>query len=269
MAGRCQVTWLRLALADYLALRRALGYRLCRPGKALEAFVEFMECQGAPFITTALASRWARLPARVHPATWAGRLGLVRRFARHCQAVEPRNEVPPDGLLASRRPRRPPYIWSDDEIQALLAAARRLSSPHGLRPLTYETFFGLVSATGLRISEALGLEDTDVDRSDAVLTIRNTKFGKTRLVPVHRSTCEALRRYGEERDRRVPSRGRTAAFFMTERSPRLSESAVRYVFRELRADIGYSASDGRRRPRIHDLRHYSVLRIIPSPHVVH
>lgn len=248
------MTPLRRMLGQYLALRRALGYRLYRPGKALEGFVSFAEQEGSKVITTALALRWACLPEHVDPATWASRLGLVRRFARYCRTVDPRTEVPPDGMLPHVYRRKLPYIWSRIEIHGLLEATGRMRSPRGLRALTYETLFGLIAGAGLRINEALHLDNFDVDWTAGVLTIRNTKFGKTRYVPVHPSTIAALRHYTQTRDRIVPTRDPTA-FFVTEHGPRLSESAVRFVYSQIRSKLPFHNREGQRRPRIHDLRH--------------
>ena len=245
---------IRRMLGQYLALRRALGFRLYRPGKALEGFVTFTELEGGKVITTALALRWARLPERVEPAAWAGRLGLVRRFACYCRTVDPRTEVPPYGLLPHVYRRKPPYIWSRAQIQALLEAARRMRSRRGLRALTYETLFGLIAGAGLRINEALHLDNPDVDWASGVLTIRNTKFGKTRYVPVHPSTVTALQHYARARNRLVPNRN-LAAYFVTEHGSRLSESAVRFVYPRLCRKIQFHKRDSQRFPRIHDLRH--------------
>lgn len=245
---------LRRALGQYLIVRRALGYRLLRQGKALESFVSFAECERVTVITTDLARRWAQLPERVDPATWTGRLGTVRQFARYCYSVDPRTEIPPTGLLPHRFRRKPPYLWSRAEIEALLVAARAIPSPLGLRSLTYETLFGLLSATGLRINEALHLHRDDIDWTTGILTIRHAKFGKTRYVPLHRSTVQALHRYAEARDRLAPARGQ-ASYFITEQGARLSESAVRHIFARLLTTVPYERRPGRRRPRIHDLRH--------------
>lgn len=253
------MTPLRHALQEYLELRRTLGFELYRPGKALENFVTYAEREGATVITTDLALRWAREPTDVHPATWAERLAGVRRFARHCKATEVRTEIPPDDLLQHRRQRRRPSLWSAVQIQDLLAAVRHLDSPRNLRAQTYETFFGLLAVTGMRFSEARGLDSADCDltRRTPVLTIRDTKFGKTRYVPVHRSTGVALQRYAEARDHAVPKR-RTDAVFVTERGTRISESAVRRLFQRVRP----SAESGSPRPRIHDLRHSFAVRTL-------
>jgi len=254
---------LRDALTDYLNMRRALGYELYRSGKALENFVHFAEKEGVTVITTDLALRWAKAPAHSKPTTWASRLALVRRFARYCTAIDPRTEIPPDGLLPHRYRRRRPYVYKDEEIRRLLLAARRVPSKQGLRSLTYETLFGLLASTGLRIGEALGLDDSDIDLDSGVLTIRNTKFGKTRYVPVHRSTGRALSHYARQRDCRAPKR-ESPAYFVTESGTRLSANAVRRMFLRLLRKAGIHTSQGCPRPRIHDLRHrfavYTLLR---------
>jgi integrase/recombinase XerD len=245
---------LRMALHDYLSMRRALGFHLFRPGQALWRFVEYAETQRASVITTALALRWARLPEKAAPSTWATRLALVRRFARYCQTIDARTEVPPEGLLPDRLRRKPPHIWSRIEVQTLLTGARRMRSPLGLRGLTYHTFFGLIAGTGLRISEALHLDNSDVDWGSGVLTVRDTKFGKTRLVPVHPTALTALRAYAFKRDQLVVNRDRNA-YFVIEGGGRLSQGAVRYVYSRLRKTIPFKCLMGLRRPRIHDLRH--------------
>jgi integrase len=249
---------LRTALEEYLALRRGFGVALRTPGGLLRGFVAAVEAAGSDVITRDLALRWAMSPAMAQPATWAWRLGIVRRFATWRQAEDPRTEVPPAGLLPHRYHRRRPHVYSDDEIARLLATARRLPSPRGLRALTYTTLFGLLAATGLRISEALDLDRADVRFDDALLTIRRTKFGKSRLVPVHASTADALRRYDAARDRVHPSPA-TPAFFVSERGRRLTDDSARHTFALVSRRAGLRPqTPGRRHgrgPRLHDLRH--------------
>ena len=176
---------LRQAVQEYLTLRRSLGFKLSKPGKLLPAFVKFMEQHRASFITTKLALAWAQQPSTVQPAEWAYRLSVVRSFARHRSATDPRTQIPPDGLLPYRPKRARPYLYSTKEIQGLLRAALSLPARGSLRPWTYHCLFGLLSVTGLRLGEALNLELQDVDLQAGVLTIRNAKFGKTRLIPIH------------------------------------------------------------------------------------
>lgn len=186
---------LRDGLETYLALRRGLGTELRGPRARLHHFVEFLEREGVGVITAELALRWATSPSGVSSATWAQRLGDVRRFATWLSAEDPRTEVPSPALLPERWWRRPPYIYSDTEVAHILREAARLPSPLGLRAQTYETLFGLLATTGLRLGEALGLDRDDVDLRSGILAVRRAKLGKSRFVPVHDSTCRALRRY--------------------------------------------------------------------------
>ena len=252
------MTKLRKALEGYLSLRRGLGTELLRPGAHLHRFVEFMEREGEGVITTELALRWAMTPANASPATHALRLADVRRFAAWLSATDPRTEIPPQGLLPHRYRRRPPYIYSDEEVAQIVRRAARLGSPLGLRARTFATLFGLLAATGLRLSEALHLDRDDVDLYAGVLAIRRTKFGKSRFVPIHDSTRAALRRYAQHRDRLLPHPA-LPAFFLNERGCRLNPCSARYNFAIVSRAVGLRApSPGRRHgrgPRLHDLRH--------------
>jgi integrase len=249
---------LHRALDEYVAIRRTLGFTLRLPACLLRSFVAFVERSGGSFITTDLALRWATQSPAVQPATWTCRLGIVRRFAAWRRASDPRAEVPPEGLLTHRYRRKPPHRYRDDEVVRIVRAARALPSARGLRGRTYATLFGLLAATGLRLSEGLHLDRGDVDLVQSLLVIRRTKFGKSRLVPVHRSTRDALRAYADARDRIVP-RPATAAFFLSERATRITEWSARYTFAAVSRTVGVRASAGGRRhgrgPRLHDLRH--------------
>jgi len=245
---------LRTAVDEYLALRRGLGFSLRLPGAMLRHFAAFLEREGAPYITRELALRWAQQPAHAQPSTWASRLSTVRRFAQFWSASDPRTEVPPLGLLPHRDRRTPPYIYTADEIRRLIAVARQLPSATGLRPATYATLLGLLAVTGLRISEALALNRGDVNWADGVLTIRRTKFGKSRLVPVHPSTRRALGRYSRRRDRVYP-KPTTESVLVSERGTRLTEWTVRWTFNRLSRRIGLRGPADRRGPRLHDFRH--------------
>jgi integrase/recombinase XerD len=178
---------LRRAVQEYLCMRRALGFKLKKDGDSLLDFVKFMEQCRAPYITHALALAWAQQPRNVQPAHWAQRLGHVRVFARHRSATDPRTEIPPPGLLPFRPKRARPYLYSNQEIVSLLRAALKMSYRYQrgeLRPWVYYCLFGLLSVSGLRLSEARNLELQDIDLQAGVLTIRGAKFGKTRLVPI-------------------------------------------------------------------------------------
>ena len=245
---------LRQALEEYLAMRRALGFKLRLAGAALHRFVSFLEQESADFITVDLALRWARQPARAQPPQWANRLAMVRRFAQYRSATDPRTEIPAQQLLPHRYPRRAPYIYQDDEIDRLLQAARELPSKTGLRAAIYEIYLGLLVVTGMRMSEAIQLDQRDVDLSQDILHIRRTKFGKSRYVPIHPTTRDALRKYQCLRDRIYP-RAKTASFLISEQGNRLGEFSVRATFIKLSHQIGLRSPGDRRGPRLHDFRH--------------
>ncbi len=249
---------LRDALADYVAIRRALGTQLREPAVALGHFVEFLEREGSTFITTELAVHWAKQPVGVQPATWARRLTAVRQFAAWLSASDPRTEIPPRRLLDARHRRNKPHIYTDQEIAQLMAEAARLPSPLGLRSLTYITLIGLLAATGLRPGEALALDVPDVDLQNGVLAIRQTKFGKSRFVPVEDSTRAALAHYAERRDIICPQR-RTNAFLVSERSSRLKGCTACLTFAKMSRAIGLRTPIGTRHrrcgPRFQDFRH--------------
>ena len=237
-------------------MRRSLGFDLRLPASLRRNFVSFLEANEATYITRALAVRWADKPRDAQPATRAGRLGMFRRVDRWRSVTDPRTETPAVGLRPYRYHRTPPYIYTDEEIERLLGAAAELPSANGLRACRYLTLFGLLSVTGLRVSEALMLDRADVDLEEGILAIRRTKFGKSRLVPVHRSTRDVLESYDEQRTRVFP-RPETPAFFLSERGGRITEWSARYTFAKLSQRIGLrAAAKGHGRgPRIHDMRH--------------
>ncbi len=249
---------LREALTQYVALRRALGTQLQEPARTLVQFLEFLEHEGAEFITSELALRWAMEPRGVQRATWARRLGMVRRFAAWLSTIDARNEVPPPRLLAARRRRNKPHIFTEQEIGRLMAEAAGLPSPTGLRALTYTTLIGLLTATGLRPGEALALDRSDVNLDNGILAIRQTKFGKSRFVPVADSTRSALVEYAKQRDELCP-RHRAGAFLISERGERLQSCTARRTFARMSCAVGLRPDTGTRRtgrgPRLQDFRH--------------
>jgi len=247
---------LEQALKDYLRIRRSLGFLLREPASCLRNFVAFLQAQGASHITRELALRWATQPTKDLPSTWAWRLSMVRRFALWLSAFEPRTEIPPAGLLPHRYRRKLPHIYSDEEIEKLLRRTQQLPSPKGLRARTYTTLFGLLVATGMRVNEALGLDRQDVDLDRGILYIRRTRFGKSRYVPVHPSTVDALKKYAQARDRIFPA-PLTPAFFISERGRRITEWIARYTFAKLSQQLGLRvpAKGHGRGPRLHDMRH--------------
>ncbi|GLR69081.1 putative integrase/recombinase y4rB [Acidocella aquatica] len=245
---------MRDALRDYLAMRRALGFKLVSDGTALLSFVAFLEEARADYISTEIALAWAQIPTSVQPAQWARRLGFVRGFARYCSAIDPRNEIPPVGLLPFEYQRQAPYFFSDKDIEALLLAALARPAKDGLANHTYHCLLGLLSVTGLRISEALNLMLDDVDLVDGILTIRSSKFGKSRMVPLHFSTVTALVDYRERRGRFLAGR-QIPHWFVNRRGTKVLCDAVEGMFRRLADRLGLVGKKGKRRPRIHDLRH--------------
>jgi len=248
------VSTLRKAVEDYIQMRRNLGFKLHEANRALLRFVSFLEKRGASHITIPLAMQWAHQNPAARPREWARRLSYIRGFARYQSATDPQTEVPPVGLAPYGSDRARPYLYSDDEIQRLLEAALKLSPTHGLRDQTYYTLFGLLSVTGLRISEALNLRSEDVDLAERLLTIRDSKFGKSRLVPIHVSTEKALSDYASRRD--IFLAGRPAArFFVSKYGAKLDGGDVRNTFYDLSRQIGLRAPSDSRGPRIHDFRH--------------
>lgn len=245
---------LRQSLADYLATRRALGFDLAKAGAVLEQFVCFVEQEGASHITTKLALAWARLPENAQPGWWATRLSMVRCFAQYRRAEDPRTEIPPRGLLPHSYRRKPPYIYTDQEIDKLLKAASQLPSPNGLQAATYTVFLGLLAVTGMRMSEAINLDRNDVDLTEGLLIVRRTKFGKSRYVPIHCSTQRKLDEYRQYRDCIYP-RPRTDSFFLSKQGRRLSPTTVRQTFAKLSRRIGLRGPSDTHGPRLHDLRH--------------
>lgn len=257
------MTTIHQAVQEYLRLRRGLGFKLYQEGLWLEQFASFLRQRRSRRITTSLALQWATLPAHAQPAHLGHRLSVVRNFAQYRAARDPQTEVPPPGLLSQRYHRKPPYIYTDDEIRRLLRTAARLPSHTGLRPRTYATLLGLLVVTGMRISEAVGLDRDDVDPANALLTVRLTKFGKSRLIPVHASTIRALERYGDLRDRIFPKL-MTRSFFVGDHGRRLTVNAAEQTFVKLSHQVGLRGPLDRRGPRLHDMRHrfavYTLLR---------
>lgn len=253
---------LRKALENYLAMRRSLGFKLRDMGYNLHKFVSFMEQQGACVITTELALRWAQLPHGVLPAYWAARLSYVRSFARYLSATDPRTQIPPLGLLPFRYKRATPYIYSDKQIEQILKAAKNLAPSTGLRPWTYYTLFGLMAVTGMRISEVIRLNCSDIDLNKKLLTVRLTKFSKSRLIALHPSTVKKLQLYLHRRDQLFPhaSAGR---FFLSNQGTALTDCMVRYTFVKLSHQIGLRKNGDKFGPRLHDFRHrFAVITLV-------
>lgn len=246
----------------YLAYRRGLGYQLKIEGQMLGQFAAFADRRRhrGP-ITTELALRWARATSSADRLYWARRLEVVRCLAQHLAIAEPGTEIPLRGLLGPAHRRTAPYIYSDVEIAGLMTSTRKLSPAGGLRPRTYRTLFALLAVTGLRISEALHLARCDADLDHGLLTVRMTKYRKTRLVPLHATTAAALRAYTKFRDRILP-KAESDRFFVNIHGLPLPYSTVRTVFRKLCNDLHILGNS--RHPRMHDLRHTFACRRIQA-----
>ncbi len=251
----------------YLVERRRLGFQLSSTAYCLRSFARHVQAagyRGPP--TMEIMSEWARCDSHgsPDPHTWARRLKRLRSFMRWLQQFEPRTEVPDDAIFGRLPERLAPHVFSDHEIVDLLAAARRLGPKPGLRGIVYETLFGLIASTGLRISEAVGLRNGDVDLKQGLLTIRRTKFAKSRQVPLHLTTVEALRQYRWMRDLAGVLQDEDSPFFASTQGRQHGQPVRRadaeIVFRELRDQLGWSNRGTHHAPRIHDMRHTFIVR---------
>lgn len=245
---------LMAAVQQYLTTRRSLGFKLRDEGTVLPQFVRFMEQEGASFITAELALKWAMQPQSATPAHWATRLRMVRIFASYHSATDPRTQIPSPYLLPHRYHRRQPHIYSDDELGWVLKAAAQLSSPLGLRASTYVTLLGLLSVTGMRISEAVALDRQDVDMAKGMLGIRHSKFGKSRLIPIHLTVRFKLEAYETLKTTTIPS-PQTISFFISEAGRRLTKGIAEYTFAKLSRQVGLRGQFDSHGPRLHDFRH--------------
>lgn len=250
--GGDRVTRLEESLADYLRLRRSLGHELADPGRLLPRFVAFLDSQGLSTVTVAAAVEWATTPTTdPRSSVGARRMTAVRGFARYLAGIDPATEVPPHGLLPQPTRWQRPFIYSPADIESIMN--RAASFTPRLRSATYVTLIGLLAATGLRIGEAITLDRADIDWTAGVLLIRESKFGKSRLVPVTTTTLQALADYADLRDQ-IQQRRRPPSFFVSRTRQRLCYAVVSQTFRRVVDDLGIG-SDAPRRPRPHDLRH--------------
>jgi integrase/recombinase XerD len=253
------MTALERALSDYLTLRWRLGYKLGRPGQLLGQFVTYLDAVDAKTVTIERALEWATQPAGADPSWWAYRLDAVRGFAAYLHTLDPTVPELPRDLLPYRSRRATPYLYSDDELAALIAAAGDL--PHPLRADTYKTMIALLAVTGLRIGEAIGLDVDDLDPERGVLVVREGKFSKTRQLPLHASTVAALADYLQRRQRLCP-RPRSPALFLSGRGSRVCHCNISGTFHELTRVAGLVPRSARCRPRLHDVRHTFAVRTV-------
>ncbi len=241
---------LNQAVEDYLTTRRALGFKLERHGRLLPHLVGYLERAGAATVTTELALAWAT-QLEGHPDESAKRLSVARGFARYLQTLDSNAEVPAADLLARQQRRASPYLYSDADVVALMAATSTLRFP--LRSATYRTLIGLLAVTGMRVGEAIGLVRDDLDCSHRRLIIREGKFGASRELPLHPSTIDALEMYAQLRDQCWPQP--RSPFFISMAGTRLIHENVHWTFRRLVRHVGLQPRSPSCRPRIHDLRH--------------
>lgn len=240
---------------DYLSLRRALGHKLEWAGTELADFGRLLQREAADYITVPLALKWAHRTPSTLRSRAACRLSLVRGLARYVSAIDSRTEVPPISLLPFRPRRARPYLYTDEEIRRLLAAALQLSPDDALRRWTYYVLFGLLSVSGLRIREALSLRLSNVDLKAGVLTVQKTKMDQSRLVPLHPSAQRQLAGYCSRRAHYLAGRETSDYFFVSKRGNRLDSAAVRRTFYRLSRQTGLRGAAASHGPRIHDLRH--------------
>ncbi len=253
------MTPLRQALVDYLAVRRALGYGLARAEKLLAQFLTYLEDRRETHLCTETALAWATLPTRADPTWWAERLGIVRGFAAHVRTIDPTTDIPSADLLRARARRATPYVYTDDEVAALISAAAALRTPH--RVATYRTFVGLLAVTGMRVGEAIALDRDDLDVGQGLLVVRRGKFGKSRELPLHPSAVTALTQYLDREDR-PRSAAHTPALFVSTAGTRLIFCNVQQTFRTLVRRAGLKPHSAACRPRLHDLRHRFAVRTV-------
>jgi len=244
------MTALHEHLTEYLQLRRRLGFKVRVQGLLLGQFVRFAAAQKATVISNSLVLRWITESASMQ----AERLSAVRQFAQYVRCLDTRTEIPQRGLFPDHFRRPNPYIYRDEEVLKLLQAARKIPSPKGLNGATLSTLFGLLAVTGMRVGEAIGLERADVDFNQSLITIHRAKGNRSRLVPLHPSTQRVLKSYADLRDRAC-SRPSSPIFFTSEEGNRLHYCTVNYWFVQLCQQLGVHGANGRRVPRLHELRH--------------
>jgi integrase/recombinase XerD len=247
------------AVEDYLAVRHGLGFTLKGARPLLADFTEFLDREGAESITTDLAVAWASIPTGVDPVWWRQRLGTVREFARYLATIDPRTQIPPTDLLPAGHNRRTPYLYTDAEITALMAAGQTLSPP--LRAATYTTLVGLLMVTGLRLGEAIALDRGDLKTDTSTLTVRQGKNGRTREIPLHHTSLDALIAYRSTVERAIP-RPPSPSLLVSINGTRLCPSAVHPTFRAMIAQAGLRPRGPRCHPRLHDARHSFAVRTL-------
>ena len=245
---------LKLMVQEYLYLRRSLGFKLIDTEYILRLFLVFMQHEHETHIKTEAVLRWVHSCETVSLPTRSSRFTVVRKFAQYAHALDAKHEVPPYRLLTYRTERHNPHIYSDSEVLRLLKACLALRPGKGLCPFTYYTILGLLAVTGMRISEATSLMRDDVDLLAGIITIRETKFNKTRCIPVQKSTIRVLGGYARRRDEIYP-KTEPSAFFLSDSGAALTSAVLRGMFLCLSHRIGFRKPTDHNGPRIHDFRH--------------
>jgi integrase/recombinase XerD len=246
---------LRDTIPAYLQLRRSLGFKLYFDERQLYEFAAFMDERHAPYITHQLALEWACIRPTLRPASWAARLTIIRCFSRYLISFEPRTQIPLITALPHQTKRARPYLYTDAQIRSVLHAALKLPSSNALWPWTLHCLIGLLVVTGMRVGEACNLELRDVDLRMKILTIKGAKFGKSRLVPLHGSTCKALSAYIQRRTQYWQGRLAIPQLFTGITGKKLWVTDVGRFFRRLSHQVGLRRPGDRVGPRLHDLRH--------------
>lgn len=247
-------------IEDYLRYRRRFGFALANEESTLKNFAEFTEHADLPDrLSAELAGQWARTSKRQHPISWARRIEVLRGFARYWQQFDSTTEIPEREMFGVAHRRRVPHIYTNEEIVALLKACDGLVPAGGLRPVTCRSVFGLLAATGLRISEATQLRRDDVDLGAGVLNIREGKFHMQRLVPLHPTVTAVLHAYAELRDRSV-TKPTDDHFFLLDNGRCATSRGMLYALHTLCRRLAWQPRGDHARHRLHDLRHTFIVR---------
>lgn len=251
-------TWAARVQA-YLAHRRSFGFELTIEGGQLESFARFADQRAAQRLTLPLAADWARASRHPRPISWARRIEVLRGFATFCLRTDPDTVVPPRKLFGPAHRRLVPHVYTNAELRTLLESADRLGPPGSLRPATCRVLFGLLAATGLRISEALKLTIADVDLESGVLNIRDTKCHQHRFVPLHGSVTPHLQAYAQLREQLVPSPSCDRFFLRTDGRP-VGQRSMLHALHSLCSQLGWQVRGDHAHHRLHDLRHTFIVR---------
>jgi integrase len=240
---------------NYLSYRRSLGYQLHIEGQELLKFGSYVDSKKhrGP-LTEDIAIEWAKSSKKASRFTWARRLEIVRCFAKYCCITESDTQIPGKGIFGKAHRRNVPYIFTKHEILQILDSTKYLVPEGGLRPISFSYLFSLLYVTGLRTSEALNLLPQDVDLIQGILWVRDTKFHKSRLVPLHKSTIQALANYCQLRSKYVPQ-SKLRSFFIIDDGKPITLRAVEYAFIKIRRLLGWDVKFKNKMPRVYDLRH--------------